>query len=212
MDLYFTGYGSMLVPRVPFSARVRPPKLVLECGSKVVWFGPAGDGLGFAPEGDATVEDVTLDVEERASAEMYSLETADYGVPVTDAVTIFSADPASGHSFEAQLDDATAVDEMLWIQGPFDDGPLDLGRATGTLEVMGEAIVGKRNGTARWRETRYEIAGTAWRKRFYAVTLFSTGRLDVEFYFALLAQAPETRCSALFDLADRWAGALGSRR
>jgi hypothetical protein len=209
MELFITGYGSKLVPRVPFVMTFRPPTLVIESGPKLVFFRPAGDGLGFSPQGDATVGDVTLDVGEYPRLPIYSLHTQHFGAPVTDHVKIYSAPETSGHSFEVQLADAAHVDEMLWIQGPF-SMPLDLRQATGDLEVVDEGIVEKHVGAAWWRECSYTLDGVAWRKRFYAVTLLSTQRLGVEIYFALLAQCPTQRRATMFELSDRWAATLGS--
>ena len=209
MGLYITGYGSKLVPRVPFCVTVRPPKITIECGGKVVFFGPAGDGLGFAPNGDATVEDVTLDVTEYASVPVYSVHTQHFAVPVTDYVIVYSANETSGRSFEVQLSDAEHRDEMLWVQGPFSE-PVDLQSTSGALRVVDEGTVEKTNGAARWRECTYTLDGAAWHKRFYAVTLLSTKKLGAQHYFALLAQCPAPRVRTMFDLSDRWVAALRS--
>lgn len=209
MDLYITGYGSKLVPRVPFCVTVRPPTIAIECGGKAVFFGPAGEGLGFSPKGDATVEDVTLDVTECASLPIYSVHTQHFAVPVTDHVVVYSADASSGRSFEVQLSDAEHRDEMLWVQGPFSE-VVDLQSTSGALRAVDEGTVVKSDGAARWRECTYTFDGAAWHKRFYAVTLFSTKKLGVEHYFALVAQCPAPRRSTMFDLSDRWVAALGS--
>ncbi|MDB4957451.1 MAG: hypothetical protein JWO36_5020 [Myxococcales bacterium] len=209
MDLYITGYGSKLVPRVPFCVTFRPPKIAVETGAKVVFFGPAGDGLGFSPKGDATVEDVTVDLTEYPSVPIYSVHTQDFAVPVTDHVKVYSALETSGHSFEVQLADAAHRDEMLWVEGPL-SVPLDLQNAAGTLEVVDEGTVEKSNGAARWRECRYVLDGSTWHKRFYALMLLSTKELGVEIRLALLAQCPAPRRTTMFDLSDRWAAALTS--
>jgi len=209
MGLYITGYGSKLVPRVPFCVTVRPPKVAIECGDKAVFFGPAGDGLGFSPKGDATVEDVTLDVTEYPRVPIYSLHTQHFAVPVTDQLKVYSADEASGHSFEVQLLDAEHPDEMLWVQGPFSQA-LDLQSATGALRVVDEGAVEKRNGAAQWRECQYALDGSTWHKRFYSVTLFSTKKLGAAHHFALLAQCPAPRRTTMFEVSDRWVVALGS--
>jgi hypothetical protein len=209
MDLYVTGYGSKLVPRVPFCLSFRPPKLAIESGDNVVFFGPAGDGLGFSPKGAATVEDVTLDITEYPRLPTYSVHTQHFGFPVTDHVNVYSATETSGHSFEVQLADAAHRDEMLWVQGPF-AGPLDLTHATGSLVTVAEGTVEKSNGAVRWRECQYPLDGSTWHKRFYALTLFSTRRLGIEHHFALLAQCPAPRTAAVFEWADRWGAALSS--
>jgi hypothetical protein len=208
MDLYITGYGSKLVPRPPFCVAFRPPTIAIETRAKVVFFGPAGDGLGFSVRDDATVEDVTLDITEYPRVPIYSLHTPQFAVPVTDPVNCYSADPTSGRSFEVQLADATHRDELLWVQGPF-SRELDLHDVTGTLAVIDEGAVEKGNGAARWRECRYEVDGDTWHKRFYALTLCSTETLGVHHHLALLAQCPASRRAAMFDLSDRWAAALG---
>jgi hypothetical protein len=208
MALYITGYGSKLVPKLPFCVSFRPPRLAIEHGTKAVWFGPAGDGLGFAPIGDATVEDVTSDIAEYPRVPIYALHTPHFGVPVTDRVTVYSAD-APGRSFEVQLEDAAHRDEMLWIQGPI-LAALDLQAATGALEVVGEGTVEKHDGAARWRECLYSFEAGIWHQRVYALTLLSTSKLGVEHHLALLAQCPAPRRLAMFELSDRWAAWLGS--
>jgi hypothetical protein len=115
MSVYVTGYGSKLVPRVPFCVSLRPPKVAIECGANVVFFGPAGDGLGFSPQGSASVEDVTLDITEYPQVPIYALHTRHFSVPVTDRVNVYSADETSGHSFEVQLADVAHREEMLWV-------------------------------------------------------------------------------------------------
>ncbi len=157
-----------------------------------MFFGPAGDGLGCSPKGDATVEDVTLDIMEYPSVSIYSLHTEHFAVPVSDHVTVYSADETSGRSFEVQLSDAVDRDEMLWIQGP-SSVALDLETAAGALHLVDEGTVEKSNGAARWRECEYALGDTTWHKRFYAVTLRSTKKLGAEYHFALLAQCPAPR-------------------
>jgi hypothetical protein len=209
MGLYITGYGSKLVPRVPFCVSFRPPKVAIECGSKAVVFGPAGDGLGFSPNGDATVEDVAVEVTECPTIPIYSVSTQHFSVPVVDQVNVYSTPEASGWSFEVQLADAAHRDEMFWIQGPFWQA-LDLQNAVGTLNVVDEGTVEKHNGSARWRECKYSFDSAIWHKRFYALSLLSTKKLDVAYEFALLAQCPAARRTTMFELTDRWAIGLSS--
>jgi hypothetical protein len=210
MAIYITGHGSKLVPRMPFCVTFRPPKIAIECGTKVVFFGPADDGLGFSAKDDATVEDVTLDIMEYPSVPVYCVHTQHFAVPVTDNVVVYSADEKSGRSFEVQLSDAADRDEMLWVQGPLSVA-LDLQNVSGALHVVDEGTVAKHNGEVRWRECQYMIDDTIWHKRFYAVTLPSTKKLGADSYFAFLAQCSSSRRKATFDLSDRWVGALNSQ-
>ena len=209
MDLYITGYGSKLVPRPPFCLAFRPPQLAIERGSKVAFFGPAGDGLGFSADGNATIEDVALEVADCPSVPMYSMHTQEFSVPVTDAVNVYSAPDTSGRLFEVQPADAAHRDEMLWIEGPL-SRPHDLQSAVGSLRVVDEGLLEKVNGSARWRECQYAFDGGSWHKRFYALSALSTKKLGVAHHFALLAQCHAPRRATTFDLSDRWAIALGS--
>jgi hypothetical protein len=209
--LHVTGFGTKIVPRVPFVVSFRPPKMAVEHEGAMVVFGPSGGGLGFSPLGGASVEDVTADIAEYPNVPVYAVHTEDVHFPVVDRVKVFSTPEEAGWPFELQLDDATDAEEMLHVRGPL-DAPLDLERAMAGTRVLGGGQVAKQNGSARWSEHVYEASGGAWRQRLYATTVASCQQLGVTFDFVVTAQSPADRADSVFALADRVVAALASQR
>lgn len=209
MGLSVTGYGTRLVPREPCVLSFPPPKLLVEHDDKAVVFGEHAGALGASPLGGASVDDVIEELGEYPNVPLFALSTEDYGFPVIERVKVFSTD--DDWPFELTLEDAEEPDEVLHIRGPL-DAALDLAGAMRGTEVVGNGTVEKDNGRARWSEHAYEIDGAPWRQRLYAVTLFSTQKLGVEHHYVLTAQCPAGRAKAVFGLADRIAGDLGSVR
>jgi hypothetical protein len=205
--LSLTGYGSRLVPRVPFVVWMRPPKIHIQHTEHAVSFGPAGNELGFAPVGSSSVEDVVEEPGMYPNVPLWILHTGQYHFPIVNPVTLYSS--GGDWPFELTLEDAQDRGEMLHVRGPL-GAPLDLSAAMRGTNVTAEGTVAKHNGTARWSEHTYEHAGAPWRQRLYALALFSVSKLGVEHPFVLTAQAPAGRAESVFALADDIAKGIGS--
>jgi hypothetical protein len=207
--VFVTGYGSRIVPRSPFVLSFRPPRFFLEHEGKAVAFGPADGGLGFKPLGNASVEDVALDVAEYPPVSVFGLHTEHCQFPVETPSKIFSTPDDTAWPFELQLEDASDSDEMVHIRGPL-PSPVDLSKAPDAMKAVLEGRIEKNNGLAVWKEWEYAEQGRPWRQRLYSVALLSTRSLGVERHFAVTAQCASERREALFPFSDKLVAALSS--
>jgi hypothetical protein len=202
-ELFITGFGGKVAPRLPFAVSFRPPKMLLAHGGKQALFGPVGDGLGFTQN----VDEVAEHVGEYPNVPVYAVYTRHFYFPVTVPFTLSSV-IGRPWPFELQLENPGHADEMLFIRGPLEQ-PLALPSAMGTMRVVGSGSITKNNGAARWSEGEYAVQGATWRQRLYALTLFSTQRLGEEHPFALIAQCPVERADTVFAASDAICRDLG---
>ena len=210
-DVRVTGYGSHVVPRVPFVLSFRPPRFLVEHEGKAVAFGPVDGGLGFNPLGDASVEDVTLDVSGVPPVPVLGLHTEHLHFPIELPSKVFSTPIDFAWPFELQLEGASDSDEMVHIRGPLPSS-VDLGKTPDSMRTVVEGRIDKNNGLAPWKEWEYAHQGRPWRQRFYSVTLRSTRSLHIEHYFAVTAQCVSDRREELFSFSDRLVAALSSNQ
>ena len=213
-SVFVVAHGSQVIPRVPFVLSFRPPRLLVEHEGRAVVFGVADDGLlGFSPLGDASVEDVTVDVAECPPVPLFALCTENFSFPIQARAKVFSVPDETPWPFELQLESASNadVDEMLHVRGPL-DSPLNLSQAQASMKVVADGTIEKANGTASWREWAYDNNGNDWRQRLYAVSLSSVGSVTTRFSYAVTAQCSAARRDEMFGFADQVVASMSSQR
>lgn len=206
-----TGYGTQVAPRVPFVVSFRPPRFLVEHGGKAIAFGPVDGGLRFNPVGDASVEEVTLEVSEYPAVPVLGLHTEHLHFPIELPSKVFSTPSDIAWPFELQLESASDSDEMVHIRGPLPSS-VDLGKAPDSMRAVVEGWIDKNNGLASWKEWEYTHLGRPWRQRLYSVALRSTRSLHVEHYFAVTAQCVSGRREELFSFSDKLVAGLSSNQ
>jgi hypothetical protein len=204
-----TAYGSRVTLRSPFVLTFRLPRLLVEHSGKAVVFGEANGLLGFNPLGAATVEDVTIAIDEYPRVPLFALHTEHLSVPMVANAKVFSTPAETAWPFELQLENPAHADEMMHVRGPL-PSPLDLSKGPPSMTPVAEGAVAKRNGESHWREWEYSFDARPWRQRLYDVALASTHQLGARLHFTVTAQCPLERREPVFAFADRLTADLAS--